>query len=79
MVWYVLNNCSQVEKYVRMFREELQTAGVHNFERKIRLGFQTWFSNHIMRLRDTHQDKIDEDLFSLACALILESGNTPHA
>ncbi|XP_039778099.1 uncharacterized protein LOC120645374 [Panicum virgatum] len=55
------------EQMVCMFRDELETTGVHNVERKIRLGFQNWFRNHIMRLRDTHQEEVDDGLFSLAC------------
>ncbi|WVZ71512.1 hypothetical protein U9M48_020091 [Paspalum notatum var. saurae] len=46
MVWYVLNNCSQVEKYVKMFRDELESKGVPNIERMLRQGFQIWFRNH---------------------------------
>ncbi|WVZ64618.1 LOW QUALITY PROTEIN: hypothetical protein U9M48_014113 [Paspalum notatum var. saurae] len=63
MVWYVLNNCSQVEKYVKMFRDELESKGVPNIERMLRQGFQIWFRNHIMRLRYTNQegDLFDHD------------------
>uniref|UniRef100_J3LNX2 DUF4218 domain-containing protein n=1 Tax=Oryza brachyantha TaxID=4533 RepID=J3LNX2_ORYBR len=60
MVWYVLNNCSQIEKYVKMFRDELEREGVPNIERKIRLGFQ-------ICLRDTHPEEVSDDVFSLAC------------
>ena len=33
--------------FCSIFRDELETAGVHNIERKIRLGFQNWFRNHV--------------------------------
>ncbi|WVZ80882.1 LOW QUALITY PROTEIN: hypothetical protein U9M48_028320 [Paspalum notatum var. saurae] len=50
-----------------MFRDELEREGVPNIERMLQQGFETWFRNHIMRLRFTNQENIDEDLFSLAC------------
>ena len=31
----------------RMFRDELEREGVPNIERKIRIGFQTWFRKHV--------------------------------
>ncbi|XP_039815317.1 uncharacterized protein LOC120678241 [Panicum virgatum] len=33
MVWYVLHNCSQVEQYVEMFRDELNREGVPKFKK----------------------------------------------
>ncbi|XP_025792085.1 uncharacterized protein LOC112873307 [Panicum hallii] len=67
MVWYILNNCSQFEKYMRMFIEELEGAGTPDIERTLRQGFQTWFRNHILRLWNMNQEEVDDDLFSLAC------------
>ncbi|CAN6325799.1 unnamed protein product [Urochloa humidicola] len=49
-----------------MFRDELDREEVDNIERKLRLGFQNWFRNHIFTLRNTDEE-IDDDLFSLAC------------
>lgn len=69
MVWYVLNNCSQVDKYMRMFRDELERDGMPNIERTLRQGFQTWFRTHILRMRNINQEEADDDLFSLACGL----------
>ncbi|KAA3450247.1 transposase family TNP2 [Gossypium australe] len=67
MVWYVLNNSSQAEEYVKMFRDELERERVHNISRALRQGFQTWFRNQMMRQRYTNEEEVDDDLFSLAC------------
>ncbi|RLN12837.1 hypothetical protein C2845_PM09G10330 [Panicum miliaceum] len=67
MVWFVLNNCSQVENYVEMFKDELKREGVVNIERTLQQGFQTWFRSHIMRLWNANQEEVDVNLFSLAC------------
>ncbi|XP_037450508.1 uncharacterized protein LOC119320558 [Triticum dicoccoides] len=71
MMWYVLNNCSQAEKYIEMFKGELEREGLReglpNIERRPRKGFQTWFRNYIMRLRNEDAKEVDKDLFALAC------------
>ncbi|XP_039776649.1 uncharacterized protein LOC120644152 isoform X2 [Panicum virgatum] len=67
MVWFVLNNCAQVEDYVNLFREELETQWVPNIERMLRQGFQTWFRNHILKKYCTNPEEMDVDIFSLAC------------
>ena len=33
--------------FCKMFRDELEREGVPNIERKIRIGFQTWFRKHV--------------------------------
>nr|XP_025880314.1 uncharacterized protein LOC107280544 [Oryza sativa Japonica Group] len=66
MVWYVLNNCSQVEEYIKMFRDELEREEVSNIEKTIRQGFQTWFRNLMLR-KNTDEEMVDDDIFSLAC------------
>ena len=51
MMWYVLNNCGQAQKYIEMFRDGLNRKGVPNVDKELRKEFQTCFKNYMMRLR----------------------------
>ncbi|KAK1608362.1 hypothetical protein QYE76_032035 [Lolium multiflorum] len=61
MVWYVLNNCDDVERYINEFRQELGGRGVRDIEETVQREFAGWFANHVRQL-----DNASEDLKSLA-------------
>ncbi|KAK1615772.1 hypothetical protein QYE76_021289 [Lolium multiflorum] len=61
MVWYVLNNCDDVERYINEFRQELGGRGVRDTEETVQREFAGWFANHVRQL-----DNASEDLKSLA-------------
>lgn len=67
MVWYVLNNCSEVDPYIEIFRKELQNEGCCNVEKTLEKQFSSWFKKHIARLRYVQGEDINDDLFALSC------------
>lgn len=64
MVWDVLNNCPDVDKYMKVCREELRMKGVANIEQTLKKEFPTWFEKHIHNIGEQN---VSEDLYSLSC------------
>lgn len=47
MVWYVLNNTKEVEPFIEIYRNELETAGNRDVEGNLAKEFPRWFKKHL--------------------------------
>lgn len=47
MVWYVLNNCPEVESYMEIYRKELESEGIPDVEKALEKQFSSWFKKHV--------------------------------
>ncbi|XP_028125331.1 uncharacterized protein LOC114322251 [Camellia sinensis] len=45
--WYVLNNCDEVQPYVRQYMDELERHGLRNVQERLESEFHTWFLKYV--------------------------------
>nr|XP_009803422.1 PREDICTED: uncharacterized protein LOC104248796 [Nicotiana sylvestris] len=64
--WYVLNNCEEVEPFLREHKEELMKQAVANTEEKHREQFPLWFKRKIMQLYNKEKSVSINQLYLLA-------------
>lgn len=67
MVWYVLNNCIEVQPYLQLCKEELRQEDSHNVDERLEKGFARWFQNHVTSLRVEKREEVSDDLYAFAC------------
>ncbi|CAL5349065.1 unnamed protein product [Camellia sinensis] len=49
--WYVLNNCDEIQPYVRQYMDELERQGLRNVQERLESEFHTWFLKYGMSTR----------------------------
>ncbi|EAY97045.1 hypothetical protein OsI_18969 [Oryza sativa Indica Group] len=64
LVWYVLNNCEEVQPYLE---EELEKEDALDVDARLEKGFARWFKTHIWKLRKENPGVVSEALFALSC------------
>ncbi|XP_075093196.1 uncharacterized protein LOC107829616 isoform X1 [Nicotiana tabacum] len=64
--WYVLNNCEEVEPFLREHKEELIKQVVVNIKEKHREQFPLWFKRKIMQLYNKEKSVSINQLYPLA-------------
>lgn len=68
MVWYVLNNCVEVDPYMDLYRKELQNeGGFPDVEKQVEKQFSSWFKNYIGTLWHERGEDLCSDLLALSC------------
>ncbi|WVZ93355.1 hypothetical protein U9M48_039342, partial [Paspalum notatum var. saurae] len=66
LVWYVLNNCPEVDQYKTLFREKLEHENASDVDQRLEKGFAKWFKEHIAKLH-CHGVLIKDDIYALSC------------
>ncbi|XP_028091977.1 uncharacterized protein LOC114292268 [Camellia sinensis] len=49
--WYVLNNCDEVQPYVRQYMDELERQGLRNVQEMLESEFHTWFLKYVSAIK----------------------------
>ncbi|TVU14232.1 hypothetical protein EJB05_37687, partial [Eragrostis curvula] len=73
MVWYVLNNCPEIEPYIKKVREDLQTKYTSNYhlDKALRKEFHGWFKKEIATIKYNRNQHVPHDLEALASQPLL--------
>ncbi|TVU24436.1 hypothetical protein EJB05_26872, partial [Eragrostis curvula] len=73
MVWYVLNNCPEIEPYIKKVREDLQTKYTSNYrlDKVLRKEFHGWFKKEIATIKYNRNQHLHHDLEALASQPLL--------
>ncbi|XP_055961004.1 uncharacterized protein LOC130014745 [Mercurialis annua] len=50
ILWYVLNNCENIEEYLNMHIEELEKTSLIDVRKRHQEGFSSWFKQYVGRL-----------------------------
>ncbi|PON94398.1 hypothetical protein TorRG33x02_098720 [Trema orientale] len=45
--WYVMNNCTEIQKYLDEHMRELEAKGITNLERQQEVEFPSWFKTRV--------------------------------
>ncbi|XP_012847795.1 PREDICTED: uncharacterized protein LOC105967723 [Erythranthe guttata] len=65
--WFVLNDCVELDSYVREHKEELKQQHPIGWETRQKKEFATWFDNRIKKLRSIKSPEATDELIALAC------------
>ncbi|KAL3619539.1 hypothetical protein CASFOL_036600 [Castilleja foliolosa] len=68
IMWFVLQNCDEVDPFLNQHKEELVAAGCVNIEKQHKEQFPIWFKEQMIRISKDDQSAKNESLYSLACA-----------
>ncbi|XP_050217509.1 uncharacterized protein LOC126668348 [Mercurialis annua] len=63
--WYVLNNCEDVDEYLKIHIEELQKESVIDVQKRHQAGFASWFKECVGRLRATGLVAATDHIYAL--------------
>ncbi|WVZ64567.1 hypothetical protein U9M48_014065 [Paspalum notatum var. saurae] len=64
LIWYVLNNCEEIDQYKR---EELERENEFDVDQRQEKGFAPWFKNHIAKLHCDGAVEVSDDIYALSC------------
>ncbi|KAL3834609.1 hypothetical protein ACJIZ3_009345 [Penstemon smallii] len=64
--WFVLNNCPEIEIYLREHEEELKLENSIGWETRQKKEFALWFENRIKELRRIRSPEVSDELLALA-------------
>ncbi|WVZ83970.1 hypothetical protein U9M48_031056 [Paspalum notatum var. saurae] len=67
LIWYVLNNCEEIDQYKSMYREELERENEFDVDQRLEKGFAPWFKNHIAKLHCDGVVEVSDDIYALSC------------
>ncbi|KAG2557805.1 hypothetical protein PVAP13_8NG251004 [Panicum virgatum] len=65
MVWFVLNNYSEVEPYMEICRKEIVEKEILDVEKTLENQFSSWFKKHITKLRFMKGEEVSDGLYAL--------------
>ncbi|KAL3820333.1 hypothetical protein ACJIZ3_006238 [Penstemon smallii] len=66
MHWFVLNNCPEIEPYLKEHEDELKQENVIGWETRQKKEFASWFRDRIQGLRQIGSSEASDELFALA-------------
>ncbi|KAF5468939.1 hypothetical protein F2P56_013047 [Juglans regia] len=65
--WYVLNNCTEIERYLNEHHEEIKARCTNNIYHRHEAEFPKWFKQRIKHLHSQNAPEVSDQLYALAC------------
>ncbi|KAL3830914.1 hypothetical protein ACJIZ3_019716 [Penstemon smallii] len=66
MHWFVLNNCPEIEVYLKEHEDKLKQENFIGWETRQKKEFASWFQDRIQGLRQIGSSEGSDELFALA-------------
>ncbi|XP_062093595.1 uncharacterized protein LOC133799612 [Humulus lupulus] len=64
--WYIVNNCPELEPYLKEHRLFLQSKGVSDIDQAQKQEFPSWFEDKVKRMNEISYSKAQDDLYAIA-------------